>query len=192
MIQRVFTCLCVIYSGLGAFEGTRADVNSGKVHIRVIDRLTDRPVPCRIHLKDAAGEPKQAASLPFWRDHFVCPGTVTLQLLSGLYTFEIERGPEYLSHAGSFQIVLGKVKKLQIALDRITDLKVEGWWSGDLHLHRSVRDVQLLMRAEDLHIAPVITWWNHRNFWIDRKLPTLALTRFDGTRYYHVMAGEDE
>jgi hypothetical protein len=49
------------------------------------------------------------------------------------------------------------------------------------------------MRAEDLHIAPVITWWNSRNQWATQKqLPEKLLNVIDGDRYYHVMAGEDE
>ncbi len=48
------------------------------------------------------------------------------------------------------------------------------------------------MRAEDLNIAPVITWWNKKNLWKDRPLPTEPLVRFDGDRYYHLLAGEDE
>jgi hypothetical protein len=27
------------------------------------------------------------------------------------------------------------------------------------------RDIELLMQSEDLHIAPVITWWNKQNPW---------------------------
>jgi hypothetical protein len=48
------------------------------------------------------------------------------------------------------------------------------------------------MQAEDLHVAPVITWWNQRNFWADRKPPAQPLLTFDGNRYAHVLAGEDE
>ena len=34
-------------------------------------------------------------------------------------------------------------------------------------MHRPLADVELLMRAEDLHVAVVITWWNDRNLWDD-------------------------
>jgi hypothetical protein len=48
------------------------------------------------------------------------------------------------------------------------------------------------MRAEDLHVAPVITWWNNRNEWAGKTLPENPLVQFDHDRYYQVMAGEDE
>jgi hypothetical protein len=38
----------------------------------------------------------------------------------------------------------------------------------------------------------VITWWNKKNLWDNKPLPADPLVRFDGNRYYHTMAGEDE
>jgi hypothetical protein len=164
----------------------------GRVEISVLDRATGKPVACRIHLKDAAGKPQLARQLPCWNDHFVCPGTVQLDLMPGRYTFEIDRGPEYPLSSGSFTLESKGSVKLTAKPERLTDLTAEGWWSGDLHVHRPVNDIELLMRAEDLHIAPVITWWNNRNLWDKRTLPAEPLVRFDNNRYYQVMAGEDE
>jgi hypothetical protein len=52
------------------------------------------------------------------------------------------------------------------------------------------------MRAEDLHIASVITWWNRQNVWKTKtganRQPTGPLVRFDQNRYYHAYGGEDE
>src|SRR5262245_59131415 len=47
------------------------------------------------------------------------------------------------------------------------------------------------MRSEDLHIAPVITWWNNTNLWVKQKLPEDPLVK-QGNRFYHLLAGEDE
>lgn len=77
-------------------------------------------------------------------------------------------------------------------MKRLSNIAAEGWWSGDLHVHRPVEDMQLLMRAEDLHIAPVITWWNSKNLWDGRPIPDDTLVSFDRNCYYDVMAGEDE
>src|SRR5262245_60801649 len=59
---------------------------TGRVEIVVTDKATGKPVPCRIHLKDAAGKAQKADKLPFWNDHFVCSGEVALDLLPGKYT----------------------------------------------------------------------------------------------------------
>jgi hypothetical protein len=59
-------------------------------------------------------------------------------------------------------------------------------------VHRPVEDVELLMRAEDLDFAPVITWWNNNNLWKDRAIPRELTRKFDGHRLHNLMAGEDE
>jgi len=163
-----------------------------------------KDLPCRIHLYDQAGKPQRAAQLPFFRDHFVCPGQVELQLPAGSYRIEIERVPEYEQYADVVHLADGESKrskwskrtneskKRSVCLKRIADLAEEGWYSGDLHVHRAIDDIPLLMRAEDLHVAPVITWWNNRNLWADRAIPKDLLIRFDKDRCYQVMAGEDE
>src|SRR5262249_27736189 len=147
--------------------------------ITVTDKATGKTVPCRIHLKDAAGKPQRAENLPFWNDHFVCRGTVSLDLAPGKYAVEIEHGPECSLFADSFTLEAGATKKLAVELKRLIDLPAEGWWPGDLHVHRPVEDIELLMRAEELHVAPVITWWNKRNLWAKGKLPEEPLVLFD-------------
>jgi hypothetical protein len=171
---------------------TRGQDSPSKVEISIVDKKTGKPVPCRIHLKDKAGKLQRAGMLPFWYDHFVCPGTAQLELRAGEYTYEVERGPEYAMAAGTFTVKGSDPMKVHVELERLLDLTKEGWWSGDLHVHRPVADIELLMRAEDLHVAPVITWWNNRNEWAGRTLPENPLVQFDHDRYYQVMAGEDE
>src|SRR5688500_6962125 len=113
-------------------------------------------VPCRIQLKGPDGKAVKPPGLPFWKDHFVVPGRVELDLPAGRYAYEVERGPEWTSAAGAFDVP----GPLKVELKRIADLASEGWWSGDLHIHRPPGDVELLMKAEDLRVGPVITWWN--------------------------------
>ena len=124
--------------------------------------------------------------------HGKFPGKVELDLPGGNYSYEIERGPEYLCSAGSFTLSGERRRSIKVTLSRLADLAGEGWWSGDMHVHRPVKDIELLMQAEDLHIAPVMTWWNNQNQWARQPLPVQRLVQFDRDRFYHVMAGEDE
>jgi hypothetical protein len=176
--------LCLLMIAVGAF----ADES---VQLTVISSEAPGPIPCRIHVKDSSGKAIEAPGLPFWRDHFVCTGAVTLKLPVGVYSYEIERGPEYSSISNRFTVEANHPLALTNYIRRLTDLSNEGWWSGELHVHRPLADIELLMRAEDLHVAPVITWWNKTNPWKNRA-PTNLLVRFDGNRFYHVMGGEDE
>lgn len=164
----------------------------GSLDLTVVDAETRRPIPCRMHLNDPTGKPVQAPKLPFFRDHFVFPGKVALTLPTGAYTFEIERGPEYVNLTGKFEIQDETAGTMEIVLRRVVDMAAEGWWSGELHVHRPTSDIELLMQAEDLHVAPVITWWNQRSEWTGKPLPKEPLVRFDENRFYHLLAGEDE
>jgi hypothetical protein len=156
--------------------------------IVVVDKATGEPVPCRVHLKDPEGQPVRAPGLPFWRDHFVCRGRVDLDLPEGRYAYEIERGPEWSAARG--EIEAGK--PLRVELERIADLAKEGWWSGDLHIHRAVDEIELHLAAEDLRVGPVITWWNNTNPWAGRELPADLRRTFEGGRHARTLEGEDE
>src|SRR5262249_51108378 len=142
-----------------AWMGTSRLAAGTELRLTILDSATEKPVPCRIHLKDATGKPVQPKNQPFWHDHFVCAGFAELDLAPGAYFFEAGRGPEYLVRTGGASIAEGKTLELTNRLQRMVDLSKEGWWSGELHVHRPLADIELLMRAEDLHIAPVITWW---------------------------------
>ena len=163
-----------------------------EIEISIFDGQTMRLLPCRIHLKDSAGLPVFGEGLPRWRDHFVCGGKVALHLPDGNYSYEIERGPEYRRKSGSFTINCETNSPIVLKLEHLVDMAAEGWWSGDMHVHRPIKDIELLMEAEDLHVAPVITWWNNQNAWANPPPPTNPVVRFDGDRFYHLMGGEDE
>lgn len=152
----------------------------------------DQPLPCRIYVVDRAGKPVLAADLPSWQDHFVCPGTVKLELPPGRYEVTVERGPEFQSAVRVIEVGDGAGQKVAMLLPRISELRKSGWYSADLHVHRPPDDIELLMRAEDLDFAPVITWWNQQNYWSDHDLPAKPLHQFDGHRLVDLLAGEDE
>lgn len=181
-----------IYFGLlGATAVFDDELSAASFHLKILD--TDgRLLPCRVHLKDGGGSAIQAPGLPFWRDHFVCPGEVELDLPPGNYRYLIERGPEFQRVEGDRELAENNSSQLTAKLARIAELRQEGWFTADLHVHRDPREVELLMLAEDLDFAPVITWWNNRNYWSTRAHPAETLKRFDGHRLYDVMAGEDE
>ena len=162
------------------------------VPVEIVVTEAGKPVPCRIHLKDRGGRPVLVKSLPWWRDHFVCPGKVELELREGRYFYEVERGPEYSRASGDFTIEDVKSKTVRIEIRRLFDLSKDGWWCGDLHIHRKMEDVELLMDAEDLDVGPVITWWNNRNLWKGRELPENPLRKLKSGRVVHLMSGEDE
>ena len=63
--------------------------HGAEVHFTVLDFDNGKLLPCRIHMKDAAGKPIRPKGLPFWHDHFVCAGVAELDLAPGAYPYEI-------------------------------------------------------------------------------------------------------
>jgi len=184
--------ICFIVACASLFPVARIDAAGGEFRITVVDADTRQPIACRMHLKNAKGVAQKAARMPFWHDHFVFPGKLTLKLPKGHYTFELDHGPEYTDRKGHFTIEDRADDEQVIDLKRSVDMAAEGWWSGDLHIHRSAKDIRLLMQAEDLHVAPLVTWWNEKNPWKGEPLPKEPVVRFDGNRIYDLLGGEDE
>ena len=163
------------------------DTTSLRFHVTDAD---GKLVPCRIHLRDSAGVAQKPADLPFWKDHFVCSGEASINLVPGEYSWEIERGPEFGRLSGTVTAQSGKTIKVTQTLTRLTSLRDEGLYSGDLHVHRAVSDIKLLMSAEDLDFAPVIGWWNQPA--ADATPLSKTEFSFEDGRIYCTGAGEDE
>lgn len=165
---------------------------NGEFEIQVLDETTKKPIAVRMHLLDPRGRPVKPPKFPFWKDHFVFYSTIVLDLRPGRYTFTMERGPEYPVRTGNFVIERGATDNQTITMRRFVDMRKEGWWSGDLHIHRPPEDIPLLMQAEDLQVAPVITWWNQRHTWKDDQVPDAQPVRTRAGDFYQLLAGEDE
>ena len=48
------------------------------------------------------------------------------------------------------------------------------------------------MQAEDLHVAPLVTWANKTTEWPTGQFPGKKVIRFDSDRFYDLTAGEDQ
>lgn len=162
----------------------------GELTLTVVDSQTGQPLPCRMHLRNEKNRPQRAAKTLFFHDHFVFAGTVKIKLPRGTYHFVIERGPEYLERTGYFVIENQAKDDKTVELRRACHMADEGWWSGDLHVHRVPKDIELLMLADDLHLAGVLAWTNQKNDWTTA-LAEQPVRTFDGNRCY-TFAGEDE
>lgn len=173
------------------FPGARSLVaGNGQLRITVVDKDTRKPIACRMHLKNPAGRPKLPKKVPCWDDHFVVPGSITLDLPSGNYSFEVERGLEYLVTRGHFTINHFANDAKEVQLERFLNMAEDGWWSGDVDVRRPPCDIEWLMQAEDLHMVPLQTWWDGPGARPRLDRPEKPLVRFDGDRYCHLLAGQ--
>src|SRR5262249_19112972 len=74
----------------------------GGLKLEVVDRESQQPLACRMHLTNAGKKALKAPKVPFYHDHFVFDGSIALKLPKGEYDFDIEHGPEYLVRHGHF------------------------------------------------------------------------------------------
>ena len=186
--------LLLFFATLALLSGPRALLAQkgpgGQFELKVIDRDTREPIACRMHLTNAGKRALKAPRVPFWHDHFVFDGTVTVKLPKGKYEFVIERGLEYLSQSGHFEMDNFSDDSKVIELTRAVDMAKEGWWSGDVDVARPAKDLELLMKADDLHVAQLITWPGRQSL-LGKLGVNDPLIRFDSDRYIHLLAGID-
>lgn len=173
----------------------RADAaTEGQLEVTVTEGAAG-PVPCRVHLA-AGGKPVYAAGMPrFERDpHFSCPGRFTVAVPPGKVRILIERGLEYRPFSEEISVEAGQTVQRRVQLERWIDMNARGWYSGDLHVHRPPADMPLLLRADDLNVAPVLTFWNKTAAAVAP--PYLVEGRDEGApqrpRCFHILAQEDE
>lgn len=175
--------------GTVAMVPAAAFAGGGQLVLTVVDQQTRRPIACRMHLRRADGRPQKVKGYPVWDDHFVFPGKITLKLPKGGYRFEIEHGPEYVTRSGHFMIEHFADDSKEIDLRRFVDMAADGWYCGDLHARRPPRDIELLMLAEDLHVVPLVAWWNDKPTAGVKPQKEQRVVRFDGNRYYSLSDG---
>jgi hypothetical protein len=181
----------VLFCGLASAPVALAVGPGGTLKVEVIDRQTKQPVACRMHLTNAAGKALKAPRVPFWHDHFVLDGNIAIKLPKGEYDFVIERGLEYLTRSGHFTMDNFSNDKKVLDIERFVDMAAEGWWSGDFDVARQAKDLKLLMRADDLHVAQLITWPGREVLLGKNTTLENPLYKFDGNRFIHALAGVD-
>lgn len=112
---------CVVLLGLAGA------LNAGAASLRLIvqDARSGAMLPGRIHLLDSTGKPVRPPGLPFWHDHFVCAGEVTLDLDPGRYRYTIERGPEWTMAPWFFDVagapVRPRLAEVESLVQRVRD-----------------------------------------------------------------------
>lgn len=185
--------LSSLMASLALFQSIHAAHGDG-LTIVTTARESGDVMPARLHVTGRDGRPvRSQGGLPFWRDHVASPGQATFPAEPGRYSVTAERGPEWSSESAIVELSAGQAgTNLTIALHRLANLPAEGWWPGELHIHRPLDEVELTMRAEDLYFGQAISWWNAANPWTNQPPPSPSTVRFDGQRFVQRLGGEDE
>lgn len=165
---------------------------AGRLEISVVDRDTGKPVAARMELKNAQGKPvrPKGKEIIVWNDQIVFYDKIMLNLPNGGYTFALERGPEYRIVTGHFTIENFADDTKVVELPRFCDMAREGWYSGDFDVARPENQIELLMKADDLHVVPLITWTNKANPWAKKPLPKEPVVNFDRFFFVSLLGGQ--
>ena len=102
-------------------------------------------------------------------------GPFDIQLPPGDWEMNVRRGLEHVPETATFVIESGKTVDQTIRPRRWVDMRQEGWYSGDDHVHARImndRDAENIMnwaRAEDLHMSNIVKMGDiHRTFFPQR------------------------
>jgi hypothetical protein len=167
------------------------------VHVRVNDAATGQPTPVRIRLIDSAGVCRMplgrltefatgagedvGGQVRLGEDAFAyINGTCEVRLPPGPVRVEVHKGPEYRPlHR---EVVLGPGKiSLHLTIERWTDERTQGWFSGDARAHElSPHAAQLEGAAEGLEVVNLLA--RQRPAENARPAAFVNLLDFSGTR----------
>jgi hypothetical protein len=145
-----------------------------EIKLRVRDE-NNKPTIASFTIRDTAGRvyPSQAKRLaPDFAFHpQVYRGDgEEIRLPDGAYTIEFDRGPESLRQVRAVT-VNAKTKRLEFKAERWIDPSLDGWWSGDHHIHAAgcahytnptegvhAPDMARHCIGEDLKVGANLTW----------------------------------
>lgn len=177
--------------GLLAINTLQCHGARGQLELSTVDEKTHEPTAVRIKLRNSKGRPVFAPKAPRVGSGFVFDGKVVLDLNPGVYTFTIDKGPEFRLHQGHFVMRSGAADNQEVSMRRFVDMKAEGWWSGDLHVERPIREMPLRMLANDLHFANVVTWSNGKSAWKKSQPPSDKTVFVGNQRAFNLLGGRN-
>ena len=166
------------------------------LHVDSREVDSDAAVAARFYLTDASGAPQTPPGVIAYdkraEHHFVAT-SFEIELPPGQYRLVAERGPEFVPSVLDVYLQEGIIHHETMRVRRWLDMNQRGWFSGDLHNHRRVDDMPMLLLAEDLNLAPTITDWIWEDHPIATPTPTAEpLRAVDERHVYSVLDKEVE
>ena len=129
----------------------------GTFTLSVVDSETKEPLEFRLEVRNARGVAQHVPKIPFLYEHMSVPKSgVTMEFPLGTFPLKIERGLEYLPVSGHFVLNRSSKDARKETLKRFIDMASLGWWSGDLLVLRDQKQIETLMKADDVHFVPLM------------------------------------
>ncbi len=138
----------------------------GILSVTTRDPATGRPTAARIHLTASDGKfyapPDAYARISAAGDAvFHTSGEFTVAVPPGPVRLTVVKGFEFLPAAAEARVAAGEVTRLNVPLQRLTDMAAKGWFSGSTHvhmnyagnLHNTLENLMFMSAAEDQDIV---------------------------------------
>ena len=166
------------------------ELSADEFEVRVVDAATKKPVSVRMMIRNKRGVVIKQRGIPFYEGYFCFFGKHVFKVPKGPYTYIIEKGPEYRTLSGKFEITKDATDGVTIEIPRFTNMSEKGWWSGDLYIKRRELDISVLMDANDLNFANQISFDNQGESFDEGK-PKVALRKVNERIAFHQIGGID-
>ena len=182
---------------------TREFVPPAKLLVQAVDE-DGKPAWARVEVRGPDGKmfkPRPALPTavplypsigPWYLGSFTMHGEAVVEVPPGPYTVIAERGTEYQRFEKHLLVAQGESAHLEIALKPWIRMSELGWWSGDLHVHRSPEDVSKLALAEDLNLSVLFMIWGNRNPWAGKPWPKDSTVEISPKHRMTLLNAEDE
>ncbi|MDP8242604.1 MAG: CehA/McbA family metallohydrolase [Candidatus Hinthialibacter antarcticus] len=172
---------------------------AGLLRFQVLGDDTGKPVPAMVRLvwmangrdrrpsnglefapqMDSQGSPsgRRMAQLPGGLEgpYWCVPGPFEMRLPPGEWQVMVRRGVEHVPVRNTFTIAPGKTVEKTYRPKRWVDMRKQGWYSGDEHVHgRMVSNLdaqrlQAWVQAEDIHIANIVKMGDVYRTWFEQR-----------------------
>ncbi|MCK4306266.1 MAG: CehA/McbA family metallohydrolase, partial [Candidatus Eisenbacteria sp.] len=127
-----------------------------RVEVHVVDTL-GVPIPARMHVRDSMCNPYPGYPDSTLMSHgalgsyFYMPGTVEMDLPAGVTDITVGRGFEWRPIHLTPNIQSDTI--LVVTLDHVFDMRSQGWYGGDSHVHTRHEPIDYPVGPEQIHLV---------------------------------------
>lgn len=190
-------------------------LNAATLKGKIVDSRTGKIIPARLSIQSSAGTfhfaesavkagsaikyEKQRGATSIERHVTLSAHSFQVDLPPGEYQISAYRGKEYIPAKQTIQIK-DRPQQITLSLKRWIDMANQGWYSGDTHVHRLVKELPNVMLAEDLNVALPLTNWvsiadqppSRGNLNTDQDAVSAVPVQVDPTHVYYPLNTEYE
>lgn len=192
-----------------------ATLESATLSGKIVDSTTGQIIPARLYVRSVAGAfyfakstikagsairyDKQRGPTCNERHVTLSAHPFQVKLPPGEYLLSAYHGKEYIPTNKTIRVG-DKPREITLSLKRWTNMASQGWYSGDTHVHRLVKELPNVMLAEDLNVALPLTNWvsisdqppSQGNLNTDQDAVKAAPVYVDSTHVYYPLNTEYE